>query len=115
MSRAGGGQVGDLLPLLDAGKTLSLGLVDGRNIWRNDYQKSLETLRRAVESLSEERVWIAPSCSLLHVPYSLRFEQKLIPKSNRGSPSPKKNWRSLPKFAWPTKARRTSSRETRRP
>ncbi|MEJ0000439.1 MAG: 5-methyltetrahydropteroyltriglutamate--homocysteine S-methyltransferase [Verrucomicrobiota bacterium] len=61
-------------------KILSLGVVDGRNIWRNDYGKSLALIRRAVDRLGEERVWLAPSCSLLHVPFSLRFEQKLNPE-----------------------------------
>ena len=56
---------------------LSLGVVEGRNIWRNDYERSLATIRRATAVLGEERVWLAPSCSLLHVPCSLRFEQKL--------------------------------------
>ncbi len=41
---------------------------------------SLETIRQAVSPLGEERVWIAPSCSLLHVPFSLRYEQKLNPE-----------------------------------
>ena len=55
-------------------------VVHGRNIWRNDYQRSLETIRQTVVLLGEERVWLAPSCSLLHVPFSLRFEQKLNPE-----------------------------------
>jgi 5-methyltetrahydropteroyltriglutamate--homocysteine methyltransferase len=69
-----------LLLQLGAEKVLSLGLVDGRNIWRNDYAHSLEIIRAAVAQLGEDRVWLAPSCSLLHVPFSLRFEQKLNPE-----------------------------------
>jgi 5-methyltetrahydropteroyltriglutamate--homocysteine methyltransferase len=69
-----------LMAQLGTEKILSLGLVHGRDIWRHDYQKSLETMRRAVARLGEERVWIAPTCSLLHVPFSLRFEQKLNPE-----------------------------------
>ena len=70
----------DLISQLDSKKILSLGIVDGRNIWHTDYQKSLEIIRHTVSFLGEERVWIAPSCSLLYVPFSLRFEQKLNPE-----------------------------------
>ncbi|WKN30169.1 5-methyltetrahydropteroyltriglutamate--homocysteine S-methyltransferase [Porifericola rhodea] len=54
--------------------SLSLGVVDGRNIWKNNYESSLKLIRLAVEKLGKERVFIAPSCSLLHVPYDLELE-----------------------------------------
>ena len=73
-------EVHALIDQLGAEKILSLGLVEGRNIWRNDYRQSLETLKLAVSRLGEDRVWIAPSCSLNLVPASLRFEQKLNPE-----------------------------------
>jgi 5-methyltetrahydropteroyltriglutamate--homocysteine methyltransferase len=75
-----GKELGDLIAQLGPKKILSLGLVHGRNIWRNDYGWSLATIRQTVALLGEERVWLAPSCSLLHVPFSLRFEQKLNPE-----------------------------------
>jgi 5-methyltetrahydropteroyltriglutamate--homocysteine methyltransferase len=75
-----GSEVGDLMSRLGRDKILSLGLIHGRNIWRNDYRRSLDTIRQSVSVLGEERVWLAPSCSLLHVPFSLRFEQKLDPE-----------------------------------
>ncbi|WP_460937120.1 5-methyltetrahydropteroyltriglutamate--homocysteine S-methyltransferase [Spirosoma humi] len=53
---------------------LSLGLVDGRNIWINNLEQSLATIRRAVQALGSERILIAPSCSLLHVPCDLQAE-----------------------------------------
>ncbi|SEI73227.1 methionine synthase (B12-independent) [Dyadobacter sp. SG02] len=56
-------------------KKLSLGVVDGRNIWKNDYRKSLEWIVAAVNVLGEERVWVAPSSSLLHSPYDLDLEK----------------------------------------
>ncbi|SFE40992.1 5-methyltetrahydropteroyltriglutamate--homocysteine S-methyltransferase [Thermoflexibacter ruber] len=59
---------------------LSLGIVDGRNIWKNDFEQSLQVIQKAVDKLGKERVWIAPSCSLLHSPYDLDFEQKLNPE-----------------------------------
>jgi 5-methyltetrahydropteroyltriglutamate--homocysteine methyltransferase len=70
----------ELMSRLDSTKILSLGLVHGRDIWRNDYERSLSILRQAVSQRGEEAVWIAPSCSLLHVPFSLKFERKLDPE-----------------------------------
>src|SRR5699024_7795844 len=57
--------------------SLSLGLIDGRNIWKNDYSKSLQMIRQVVEKLGTDRVLLAPSCSLVHVPCALDLEQKL--------------------------------------
>ncbi|MFT4205274.1 MAG: 5-methyltetrahydropteroyltriglutamate--homocysteine S-methyltransferase [Chitinophagaceae bacterium] len=54
---------------------LSLGVVDGRNIWKNDFQKSLSIIDKATEAIGKERVWIAPSCSLLHSPCDLGLEK----------------------------------------
>ncbi|WP_281647767.1 5-methyltetrahydropteroyltriglutamate--homocysteine S-methyltransferase [Parendozoicomonas sp. Alg238-R29] len=55
---------------------LSVGAVNGRNIWRADISKILENLKFASEKLGE-RLWIAPSCSLLHVPVDVDNEDKL--------------------------------------
>jgi len=53
---------------------LSLGIVDGRNIWKNDFQKSLGFIQKALEKIGADRIMIAPSCSLLHVPSDLDNE-----------------------------------------
>jgi 5-methyltetrahydropteroyltriglutamate--homocysteine methyltransferase len=53
---------------------LSLGLVDGRNIWKNDMTRSLQLAARAVAKIGAGRIMIAPSCSLLHVPYDIDLE-----------------------------------------
>jgi 5-methyltetrahydropteroyltriglutamate--homocysteine methyltransferase len=74
------GELKELIPGLGPDKILSLGIVSGRNIWRNDYRHSLETISQSVSFLGTDRVWLAPSCSLLHVPFSLGFEQKLNPE-----------------------------------
>jgi 5-methyltetrahydropteroyltriglutamate--homocysteine methyltransferase len=69
----------DLTSILDwlpAYKVLSLGIVDGRNIWRTDPDAALETLRPVAEKHKGE-LWLAPSCSLLHVPYGLDAETAL--------------------------------------
>ena len=54
---------------------LSLGVVDGRNVWKNDFERSLGLIARAVDKLGAERIALAPSCSLLHVPCDLALEQ----------------------------------------
>ena len=74
------GELQELMGRIGPKKILSLGLVHGRDIWRNNYERSLEIIRNVVSRRGEEGVWIAPSCSLLHVPFSLRFEQKLDPE-----------------------------------
>lgn len=56
---------------------LSLGLVSGRNIWKNDFLQSLTLASKAIEALGVERVVVATSCSLLHTPVSLEVEGKL--------------------------------------
>jgi 5-methyltetrahydropteroyltriglutamate--homocysteine methyltransferase len=65
--------VADWLP---AHKVLSLGVVDGRNVWRTDLDAALAKLKPVVEKHKGE-LWIAPSCSLLHVPFSLAAETRL--------------------------------------
>jgi len=56
---------------------LSLGLVDGRNVWRTDLDAALAPARRAADALGPERVTVAASCSLLHVPYNAAREEHL--------------------------------------
>ncbi|MYM30689.1 5-methyltetrahydropteroyltriglutamate--homocysteine S-methyltransferase [Duganella sp. CY15W] len=65
-----------LLNLLPDHKVLSLGVINGRNIWKTDLVKVLDWLEPLAERLGD-RLWIAPSCSLLHVPVDLNSEQKL--------------------------------------
>jgi 5-methyltetrahydropteroyltriglutamate--homocysteine methyltransferase len=56
---------------------LSMGVVDGRNVWRTDLDRTHRMVRRAVERLGDDRVLVGPSCSLLHVPADLEAERKL--------------------------------------
>jgi len=65
-----------ILDRLPAYKVLSLGVVNGRNVWRCDLENALATLQHAQERLGE-RLWVAPSCSLLHSPVDLGREDKL--------------------------------------
>ena len=57
-------------------KVLSLGVIDGRNVWRADLAAALDHLERAHSRLGE-RLWVAPSCSLLHSPTDLALEDVL--------------------------------------
>ena len=65
-----------VLDWLPAHRELSIGIVDGRNIWRTDLDQALAQLRRAADKRSGP-LWIAPSCSLLHVPMTLAEDASL--------------------------------------
>lgn len=65
--------VADWLP---SHKVLSVGIADGRNIWRTDLDAALQKLRPVADKHQGE-LWLAPSCSLLHVPFSLEAETQL--------------------------------------
>ena len=70
-------QLDAVLAALPPEKTLSLGVVDGRNIWRTEYAVAKSLIDRAVGVLGPQRVVVAPSCSLLHVPVDKTGEDKL--------------------------------------
>lgn len=67
-------QLTDVLASLKDDTILSLGLVDGRNIWKNDFEKSVSIINQVVEKRGLDKVWIAPSCSLIHSPVDLDNE-----------------------------------------
>jgi 5-methyltetrahydropteroyltriglutamate--homocysteine methyltransferase len=67
-------QLDEVLELLPAKTILSVGVVDGRNVWKNDFEHSLATIQKATHKLGADRVWIAPSCSLIHSPCDLKSE-----------------------------------------
>ncbi|MBI3382107.1 MAG: 5-methyltetrahydropteroyltriglutamate--homocysteine S-methyltransferase [Aquabacterium sp.] len=69
-------ELAPVLNLLPSHKVLSLGVVNGRNIWRTDLQATLAWLEPVHAKLGE-RLWLAPSCSLLHVPVDLNSEHRL--------------------------------------
>ena len=73
-----------------ANTLLFAGLVNGKNIWRNDYEKTLSTLHELTEYA--ERIVISTSCSLLHVPYTLDHEQNMDGDFKRHLALPRKSW-----------------------
>jgi len=58
-------------------KILSVGIIEGRNIWKNNYESSLAVFKKLQNAVEPKRLWIAPSCSLIHSPVTLAHESKL--------------------------------------
>ncbi|TEA77293.1 5-methyltetrahydropteroyltriglutamate--homocysteine S-methyltransferase [Allopusillimonas ginsengisoli] len=69
-------QLNDILSVVAPDQVLSLGVLDGRNIWRTDLDRIRDQLAPVVAQRGD-RLWLAPSCSLLHVPVDLAEEQTL--------------------------------------
>ena len=88
----GENQLDTILSKVPASLTLSLGVVEGRNIWKNDYENSLKKIKQAVDALGKDRVWVAPSSSLLHVPFDLDNEN-----NEESLPAEVKNWLAFAK------------------
>lgn len=76
----GGEDLEPVLAALPGSMILSAGLNDGRNVWRSDLDGLLATARRIADAIGRERLWLAPSCSLLHVPIDLATETRLDPE-----------------------------------
>ncbi len=73
------GQLEDVLARLRPDQVLSLGLIDGRNVWRTDLDAARALAAGARERIGD-RLWLAPSCSLLHVPIDLERESGMDPE-----------------------------------
>lgn len=71
---------------------LSMGVVEGRNIWKNDFADSLQLIDKVVKAIGRDRIMIAPSCSLLHVPCDLDLET-----DEKNLPQGIKNWLAFAK------------------
>ncbi|MCH8165555.1 MAG: 5-methyltetrahydropteroyltriglutamate--homocysteine S-methyltransferase [Planctomycetes bacterium] len=70
-------QLDELLQRLPQRMVLSAGVVDGRNVWVNDLARSLSVLERIQSSVGPDRLIVAPSCSMIHVPIDLGLETQL--------------------------------------
>jgi len=73
----GAAELDEVLARFPQDKILSLGVVDGRNIWKNDFARSLQALEKAAATVEKERLWVAASCSLQHSPITLVNEPAL--------------------------------------
>jgi 5-methyltetrahydropteroyltriglutamate--homocysteine methyltransferase len=72
-------QLEEALAKAPNGLVLSLGVIDGRNIWRADLATLVDRLAAAVAKRGADHIQIAPSCSLLHAPIDLELERDLDP------------------------------------
>ena len=70
-------QLETVMGALGEKQLLSVGVVDGRNIWKSNFKKAIETVETAVQKLGKDRVIVASSSSLLHTPHTLTSEKKL--------------------------------------
>jgi 5-methyltetrahydropteroyltriglutamate--homocysteine methyltransferase len=70
-------QLEQALSLVPASLALSLGVVDGRNVWRTEFDRALALIERGVQALGSERILVGPSCSLLLVPIDVQQETHL--------------------------------------
>ena len=68
-------QLSEALKLMPSNLHLSLGVIDGRNVWKTDLDRALHLVERAAEAIGTDRIFLAPSCSLLHTPEDLDFEK----------------------------------------
>ncbi len=73
----GAGQLKAVLEAVPSTMSLSLGVVDGRNIWKTDYAARKILIEQAVAAIGRERVWLGSSCSLLHCPADVEEETDL--------------------------------------
>ena len=63
--------------LAKSDKVLFAGIINGRNVWRANLDDKLKIIKKIKENLSKDRIFIGTSCSLLHVPFTLKYEDKL--------------------------------------
>jgi len=60
-----------------SGKKLIAGVVDGRNIWKNDIEATVALLEKIAQSVDKENIIVSTSSSLLHTPFTLKYEEKM--------------------------------------
>lgn len=70
-------QLQSVIGQLGPRQILSCGVVDGRNIWKTNFKRAIETVESAIQKLGKDRVIVATSSSLLHTPHTLASEKNL--------------------------------------
>ena len=71
------GSENSIKALVKAKKIVGIGIVNGRNVWVNDIEKSVEFLKGIAKTYDTDKILVGSSCSLLHVPYTLKYETKM--------------------------------------
>lgn len=66
--------------LQNCDKVLFAGLIDGRNVWRSDLKAKEKSVDEILKFIPQDRLYIGTSCSLLHVPFTLKYEDKIDPQ-----------------------------------
>ena len=61
----------------NSNKVLIAGIIDGRNIWKSNFQDKIQLLNKISKVVDKENIIVGTSCSLLHVPFSLKYEDTL--------------------------------------
>ncbi|MFH4415576.1 MAG: 5-methyltetrahydropteroyltriglutamate--homocysteine S-methyltransferase [Neisseriaceae bacterium] len=72
-------QLDRFLDIWPVDRKLSLGVIDGRNVWKADLSSVYPSLKAAQEKRGSQ-LWISTSCSLLHTPQDLQLEKQLDPE-----------------------------------
>lgn len=70
-------QLETVLGALGPQQTLSVGVVNGRNIWKTNFKKAIEIIETAIQKIGKDRVIVSTSSSLLHTPHTLASEKKI--------------------------------------
>lgn len=73
----GPSQLDNVIKTLPDHLVISLGVIDGRNIWKSDLNKIIQMVSSVIQEIGEDRIFIAPSCSLLHSPVDLDSENDM--------------------------------------
>ena len=71
------GSENSIKPLVEAEKVIGIGIVNGRNVWVNDIRESVKFLEGIAEAYDKDKILVGSSCSLLHVPFTLKYEEKM--------------------------------------
>lgn len=81
------GQLDSVLGKLDSQQFISLGVVDGRNIWKTNFKNAMDIIEKAASKVGKDRIIVSTSSSLLHVPHTLASEKNI--------PDDVRNWFSF--------------------
>ena len=71
------GSENNIKALVNSGKKVGIGIVNGRNVWVNDIEESVKFLEGIAEVADKDQILVGSSCSLLHTPFTLKYEEKM--------------------------------------
>lgn len=93
-------------------QVISLGVIDGRNIWRADLSAALPLIEKAVAAHGRDNIFVAPSCSLLHVPVDLDSEKSMDAELKQWMAFAKQKLREVSVLAEATSGRKGATLDT---